>query len=273
MLTLILVTLGFSLALALILGFALGFFQEKFKVERDPLADEVRAALPGANCGGCGFPGCDGYAEAVAKRVAPPNKCTAGGAHTAEAVAKLIGSDAKAEDLISVLLCGGTVAKALPKGDYVGVKTCKAAKLSTGSVKACAWGCQGMGDCVAVCKFDALHMGEDGLPHVDLDNCTGCGMCQAECPQKLFALVPRSRKGSVVICSNRNLAKAQVIKDCKAGCIKCEACVRACPEQCITMQNGIPVTDYSKCTSCGVCVEKCPTKCYVLLEKKAPAEA
>jgi Na+-translocating ferredoxin:NAD+ oxidoreductase RNF subunit RnfB len=267
MLTIILITLVFSVLLAFILGFALGWFQEVFKVVRDPLIDEVRAALPGANCGGCGYPGCDGYAEAAATRKAPPNKCSAGGAATAEAVAKIVGSEAKAEDLVSVLRCIGTKDKALLKGEYVGVQTCRGAKLSAGGVKSCAWGCQGFGDCVAVCKFDALSMGPDGLPHVDHEKCTGCGMCEAECPQKLFVLVPRARKGSIVLCSNRNPVKAAVMKSCKAGCIKCEACVRECPEKCITMVDGIPVTDYAKCTSCGKCVEKCPTKCYRLLQR------
>lgn len=264
--TTVLITLGFSAVLAFILGVALGFFQQKFKVERDPLADAVRNVLPGANCGGCGFPGCDGYAEAVAARRAGPNLCTAGGAATATAVAALVGVDAEAVDLVSVLLCQGTKEKAVTKGAYVGIPTCRAAKLSAGGVKSCAYGCQGFGDCVAVCKFDALSMGEDGLPHVNYDNCTGCGMCADECPQKLFAMVPRDRKGSVVLCSNRTTLKASVLKNCKVGCIKCEACVRICPEHCITMVNGIPVTDYSKCTSCGSCVEKCPTKCYKMLE-------
>jgi Na+-translocating ferredoxin:NAD+ oxidoreductase subunit B len=266
MLNIILITFVFSALLALILGVALGFFQQKFKIERDPLIDAVRAVLPGANCGGCGFPGCNGYAEAAASHAAPPNKCSAGGAATATAVAALVGGNAVAEDLVSVLLCQGSKAKAAIRGKYVGVPTCKAAKLSTGSIKACAWGCQGFGDCVAVCKFGALSMGEDGLPHVDHSKCTGCGMCAAECPQKLFILQPRDRKGSLVRCSNRNTVKSAVIKNCKAGCIKCEACVRACPEQCITMVNGIPLTDYAKCTSCGTCVEKCPTKCYNLLQ-------
>lgn len=276
----ILITIVFSVLLAFVLGVALGFFREKFKVERDPKIDEVRGALPGANCGGCGFPGCDGYAEAVATGRAATTKCSAGGASTAEALSQIMGVNAAAVDLVTVLLCQGTHEKAVSKGDYVGVKTCRASKLSTGSVKMCAWGCQGYGDCVAVCKFDALAMGEDGLPHVNYDNCTGCGMCAEECPQKLFAMVPRARKGSVVACSNRNVIKANVLKTCKVGCIKCEICVKNCPEKCITMVNGIPVTDYSKCTSCGVCVAKCPTKCYVMLEtdvmgtvKKVPATA
>jgi len=266
MVTIVLITIAFSAILAFVLGTALGFFREKFKVERDPKIDEVREALPGANCGGCGYPGCDGYAEAVATGRAPTTKCTAGGSATAEAVSKIMGVDAAREDVVSVLLCQGTKDVAVSKGEYVGVQTCRAAKLSTGSVKACSWGCQGFGDCVNVCKFDALAMGEDGLPHVNYDNCTGCGMCAEECPQKLFVMVPREKKGSIVLCSNRNVIKANVLKTCKTGCIKCEICVKSCPEKCITMVNGIPVTDYSKCTSCGVCVQKCPTHAYKLLE-------
>lgn len=266
MVTIVLITIAFSAILAFVLGTALGFFREKFKVERDPKIDEVREALPGANCGGCGYPGCDGYAEAVATGRAPTTKCTAGGSATAEAVSKIMGVDAAREDVVSVLLCQGTKDVAVSKGEYVGVQTCRAAKLSTGSVKACSWGCQGFGDCVNVCKFDALAMGEDGLPHVNYDNCTGCGMCAEECPQKLFVMVPREKKGSIVLCSNRNVIKANVLKTCKTGCIKCEICVKSCPEKCITMVNGIPVTEYSKCTSCGICVQKCPTHAYKLLE-------
>ncbi len=266
MLNIILITLGFSVVLAFLIGIALGFFQQKFKVEQDPRIDAVRAVLPGANCGGCGFPGCDGYAAAAATGKAPPNKCAAGGAATAAAVAKVLGVEAKAEDVVSVLLCGGTCEKAVKRGNYVGIASCHAAKVSAGSVKVCAYGCQGYGDCTLVCKFDALHMGDDGLPHVDYRKCTGCGLCAAECPQKLFAMVPRARKGSIVLCSNRTTAKASVMKACKAGCIKCENCVRNCPEKCIAMVNGIPVTDYAKCTSCGTCVQKCPTKAYKLLE-------
>lgn len=276
----ILITTGFAALLAFVIGTALGWFEKKFKVERDPKIDEVRAALPGANCGGCGYPGCDGYAEAVATGRAATNKCTAGGSSTAEAVSHIMGVAAVAEDVVAVLLCQGTKDLAAPRGDYIGIRTCRAAKLSAGSLKACNWGCQGLGDCTAVCQFDALHMGDDGLPHVNYDNCTGCGMCVAECPQKLFTLVPRDRKGSVVLCSNRNVIKANVLKTCKIGCIKCEICVKNCPEKCIAMVDGIPVTDYAKCTSCGVCVQKCPTHSYKMLqtdivrtEEKTPVSA
>lgn len=263
---LVLITLGFSFLLALILGLALGWFREKFKVERDPKIDEVRNLLPGVNCGACGYPGCDGYAEAVAGGNTPVTKCAPGGSSVSAALAQLMGVNASAQDVVAVLLCQGVKDKAPAKGEYVGVKTCRAAKLSTGGTKLCAWGCLGYGDCCSVCQFDALHMGKDGLPHVDYQKCTGCGLCVQECPQQILATVPRSRTGSVVVCSNRNVIKANVMKSCKVGCIKCEACVRACPEQCISMVNGIPLTDYARCTSCGLCVEKCPTKCYKLLE-------
>lgn len=264
--TTILITLGFSAILAFILGVALGFFKEIFNVEQDPKVAQVRTALPGANCGGCGYPGCDGYAAAVAAGSAPVDRCAPGGKSVVDVLAGIMGVTASSEEVVAVLRCQGNKDVASLKGIYVGVPTCRAAKLSTGGTKTCSWGCMGYGDCAAVCKFDALSMGDDGLPHVDYGKCTGCGMCASECPQNLFALVPKSRTGSIVLCQNRSVVKAAVSKACKTGCIKCEICVKNCPEKCITMENGIPVTDYSKCTSCGICVSKCPTKCYKLLE-------
>lgn len=274
--TIILITLGFSALLAFALGLALGVFKNIFHVEQDPRVTQVRDALPGVNCGGCGYPGCDGYAAAVAAGAAPVDKCAPGGKSVVEILAGIMGVTASSEEVVAVLRCQGTREKASLKGNYVGIPTCRAAKLSAGGTKTCSWGCMGYGDCTLVCKFDALHMDDDGLPRVDYENCTGCGMCVVECPQGLFALVPRDRKGSVVLCQNRAVVKPSVAKACKIGCIKCEICVKNCPEKCITMENGIPVTDYSKCTSCGVCVTKCPTKCYILLEdgviRYAPAK-
>ncbi|HON89368.1 MAG TPA: RnfABCDGE type electron transport complex subunit B [Spirochaetales bacterium] len=267
----IIITLIFSVILASVLGIALGYFKVKFNVEKDPRVAELEGILPGVNCGGCGYPGCSGYAEALAKGIAPVNLCSPGGKSVSDAIAATLGVNAvSTEPVVAMLLCQGTKDVAKDRGTYVGIKTCRGAKISAGGTKTCAYGCAGFGDCVAVCQFDALTMGSDGLPHVDYLKCTGCGMCVQECPQQLFVLVPKSRKGSLVLCSNRTTAKASVIKACKTGCIKCEACVRACPEHCISMVNGIPVTDYSKCTSCGICVEKCPTKCYQLIQKTIP---
>ncbi len=262
----ILLTLIFAAVLAFVLGLALGFFKDFFRVERDIKIDEVRAALPGANCGACGFPGCDGYAEAVAAGQTTVTRCTVGGKAVAELLAKIMGVDAKAETVVAVLACQGSIDRAPSKGQYQGALSCRAAKIATGSTKLCAWGCLGLGDCTLVCQFDALHMGDDGLPHVNYEKCTGCGLCIAECPQMLLRRVPKDRKGAIVLCTNRNTIKAQIRKTCSVACIKCEICVKNCPEQCIHMENGIPIVDYTKCTSCGICVAKCPTNSFKLLE-------
>lgn len=264
--SIVIITAIFAVILALTLGIALGFFREFFKVERDPMIDTVRGELPGANCGACGFPGCDGYATAVAARTVEVTRCSVGGKAVAERLASLMGVTASAEDIVAVLACQGSKEHAPLKGEYVGVKTCRAAKISAGGTKLCAWGCLGYGDCTRVCKFDALSMGADGLPHVDYDKCTGCAMCIAECPQMILRKVPKARVGAKVICSNRNPLKAMVMKTCKVGCIKCEICVKNCPEKCIVMDKGIPVVDYEKCTSCGTCVAKCPTKVFKMLQ-------
>jgi len=263
--SIVLTTALLSLVIAFILGLALGFFKEFFAVEEDPLIGQIRAALPGANCGACGFPGCDNYAASIVKDAAGINSCSVGGQAVAEKIAGLVGGSADVKPMVAMLACRGTHEKALLKGEYIGVKSCRAARISTGSIKRCTWGCQGFGDCTRVCKFGAIQMGEDGLPHIDGERCTGCMACANECPQHIIWVIPRDLKGSRPQCSNLNVNKAMVAKNCKNGCIKCELCVKNCPEQCIKMANGIPVVDNAKCTSCGTCVAKCPMKVMTLL--------
>jgi Na+-translocating ferredoxin:NAD+ oxidoreductase RNF subunit RnfB len=236
-------------------------------VEKDPLEGQVREALPGANCGACGFPGCDGYASAVAAKTADISRCSVGGKDTAEKLSAVMGVSATVIPAVAVLACKGSKEHAPLKGNYTGVATCRGAKLSAGGTKLCAWGCLGYGDCTKVCKFGALSMGSEGLPVIDYAKCTGCKICIAECPQTILKAVSRETLGAIVICSNHNPIKAMVMKTCKAGCIKCELCVKNCPKQCITMINGIPQVDYATCTSCGACVSKCPTKVFKILQK------
>jgi Na+-translocating ferredoxin:NAD+ oxidoreductase RNF subunit RnfB len=263
----VVITALFALSLAFVLGLALGFFKRFFAVEQDPLAGKIREILPGANCGACGFPGCDGYAAALAEGRAGVNSCSVGGRAVAEQLAALTGETANIISVVAVLACRGTHDKALLKGEYTGVPSCRAAKISTESIKRCSWGCQGFGDCVKVCKFGALSMGDGGIPQVDVSRCTGCKACMAECPQHIIWAVPRNLKGARPLCSNLNALKTTVAKNCKAGCIKCEICVKNCPEECIKMVNGIPAVDYAKCTSCGTCVTKCPIKVMKLTER------
>jgi RnfABCDGE-type electron transport complex B subunit len=265
--SIVLTTALFALVLAFILGAALGFFKQFFAVRQDPLISQIRECLPGANCGACGYPGCDGNAAAVASRQTDINRCSVGGIEAANKLAALVGGSADVKPVAAVITCRGAEDKALLKGKYLGVKSCRAAKISTGSIKRCSWGCQGFGDCLKVCKFGALSMGEKGLPVVDYSKCTGCKACMAECPQHIIRAVPKDVIGAIPLCSNLNVLKAMVARNCKAGCIKCELCVKNCPEGCIKMANGIPVVDYSKCTACGTCTEKCPIKVMKLLKR------
>jgi Na+-translocating ferredoxin:NAD+ oxidoreductase RNF subunit RnfB len=262
----ILLTLVVSLIVAFVLGFLLGFFKKMFYVPVDERIEQVRAVLPGANCGGCGFPGCDGLAAAIVAGDAPPNGCTAGGEAVAEAVGKALGVSVSTEIKVALLACQGCVGCAVPNGEYLGLKSCAAAKLTTNGTKACAYGCIGFGDCALVCQFGALFMGDDGLPHIDRAKCTGCGMCANVCPQHALLLVPAKRTGAVALCSNRTTNKPSVLKQCKAGCIKCAKCEKDCPVGAIVLVNGIPLVDYEKCTSCGVCVSDCPTHVLKLQE-------
>ena len=258
--SIILITLIFALALAFALGLALGFFKQIFDVKEDPLIGQIREVLPGANCGACGFPGCDGFAAAIAEKSASINGCTPGGKAVADQLAAIVGGSADIIPKIAMMLCCGTKEKAFDRGKYIGVDHCRAVKISAGSFKACIWACQGFGDCVEVCKFDAISMGEDGLPHIDREKCTGCGVCAVECPQNIIKMIEKDLTGAITVCSNQSVIKGQVAKNCKAGCIKCEICIKQCPEQCMKMENSIPVVDYSKCTNCGVCAQKCPRK-------------
>ncbi|MDR3167050.1 MAG: RnfABCDGE type electron transport complex subunit B [Treponema sp.] len=256
----IITTAIFAVLLAFVLGAALGFFRDFFKVAEDPRKSRIREALPGANCGACGYPGCDGYAAAVAAGEAETNRCSVGGKAVMETISALLGVKATMAPAVVVLACRGSADHAPHKGDYRGLAPCRGAKLSTGGTKLCLWGCLGFGDCVKICQFGALSMGDDGLPRVDYGKCTGCKLCINECPQGLLRDVPADLTGAFALCSNRNPLKAMVLKTCKTGCIKCELCVKNCPEQCIVMDRGIPLVDYTKCISCGTCVSKCPTK-------------
>jgi len=267
--TIIIITAIFALVLAFVIGTALGFFRDFFAVPRDPLADAIREALPGANCGACGLPGCDNYAAAIAAGKAGINSCTVGGSAVAEKLARITGQTGEAvQQTVAVLACRGGYLHAPVKGTYTGLKTCRGAKLATGSTKLCAWGCLGFGDCVSVCKFGALSLDkEKGLPVIDYAKCTGCRMCMTECPQGLLRGVSKDQKGAIILCANRNPNRQGVIKTCKIACIKCGQCVKNCPHQCIDLSSNVPVVDLSKCDSCGTCVEKCPTKVFKIIER------
>ena len=266
----ILATLIVSIVLAFVLGVLLGVFRKVFYVEVDETVEKVRGVLPGANCGGCGYPGCDGCAAAIAAGEAPVTACSAGGASVAEAIGKIMGISADVEPKTAVLLCRGEKGKAVENAFYRGVQSCRAASISGTRTKLCDSGCLGFGDCEAACSFGALAIGGNGLPQIDPAKCTGCGVCVSTCPQHLLALFPSSETGSLVFCSCKSMKKNTLLKNCKVACIKCGKCARGCHANAITMDvaSGLPVVDRSLCDSCGACAAGCPTGAIALVENR-----
>ncbi|MHC6203513.1 RnfABCDGE type electron transport complex subunit B [Breznakiellaceae bacterium SP9] len=256
----ILNTAIFAAVVALVLGILLGLFKQLFAVFEDPLKLEVRAVLAGANCGACGFPGCDGYADAIFKKEVGIDKCSVGGTATVEKLSKITGATGSLIPIVAVVACRGSKGHAVIKGKYTGIPTCRGAKLSAGGTKLCSWGCLGFGDCIKACHFGGITMGEDGLPVIDTALCTGCKSCVAECPQGIIRAVVKKERGPMPLCNNRNPIRAMVRRTCDLGCMKCEVCVKNCTEKAIVIDKGLPLIDYDKCTHCGTCVTKCPAK-------------
>lgn len=256
-----------ALVIAFVLGVLLGLFKKIFHVDTDPKVDKVREVLSGANCGGCGLAGCDAFAGAVVKGDAPVNGCVAGGSECAAKVAEILGqAGVEVKPQIAVLACQGSKDCAADKGEYIGVKTCKAANLVMNGTKKCTFGCIGLGDCVKACPFGAAKMGENGLPVFDKSKCVGCGKCKIACPKNLISIYDADTKGPIALCSTHSDNKPQIKKDCSKGCFKCGMCARKCPEQAIDITSGILKIDYAKCTSCGECVSVCPDKVLVLFQ-------
>lgn len=250
--------------LGLFFGFALAAAAMRFHVPVNPLVDRVRGRLPSANCGACGFAGCQVYAEAVVERPeVSPNLCIPGRADVASAVAELTGKQlGTVQDRIVVLRCHGTSAYARDEAEYAGIQTCAAASLVFGGPKACKNGCLGLGDCVAVCPFGALTLGADGIPVVDVEKCTGCALCVAACPKDLYEIYPREHRIELS-CVARD--KQSVVRaTCMVGCTLCRKCVAKCPAEAITWDGKTILIDHEKCLAYGpdcneVCVDICPS--------------
>lgn len=262
-------TLALGLA-GLVFGGLLALAAQKFRVQVDPKVTEVLSVLPGANCGGCGYPGCSGLASAIAEGKAPVNACVVGGNPVAERIAGIMGVAASAvEPMVAVVYCQGSDSLAEKSAEYDGVEDCRALD-QIGGTKSCPYGCLGLGTCVRACKFGAMYMSKDGLPVVIKEKCTGCGACARVCPRHVIDMVPKSKEVHILC---RSYDRGPVVrKYCKVGCIACQACVRACPLKCISMDRGtLAKIDYSVCDNCGICATKCPVKTIVDEKKVASA--
>ena len=245
--------------LGLILGLFLGIAAKAFHVETDPREDKISAALPGNNCGGCGYPGCTGLAAAIVNGEAPVNACPVGGAAVAKEVAAIMGVEADdTKRMAAYVKCAGDCEKAAKNYEYTGAEDCRmAALLPGGGDKSCAYGCLGYGSCVSACPFDAIQI-VNGIALVDKDACKACGKCIEACPKKLIELLPYDSK-YIVACSSKDKGP-DVMKKCKAGCIGCGLCKKNCPKEAIDIKDLLAYIDQDKCEKCGVCAEKCPKK-------------
>ncbi len=239
--------IAFFVLFGITCGMVLAYVARRFAVQVDPKIEAVRACLPGANCGACGYAGCESYAEAVVTDPAcPPGKCAPGKGAVAEKVAAITGKAAgEASVVISYLRCSRNDGQVKQKHSYVGVDTCQAANIAFGGPHECTFACIGYGDCETACPFHAIHM-KDGMPVIDPEECTGCGVCVKICPKQVLQLLPKDAP-VYVPCSTKDKAKA-VTDVCKAGCIHCLACTRKDNKDVVSMVKGRIEIDYDKLT-------------------------
>lgn len=255
----IITAVGIIGGVGLLISIFLSVFGNIFRVEVDERETAIVNALPGNNCGGCGYAGCANLAEAIVKGKANVNACPVGGAAVAESISKIMGKDAGKNDrMVAYVKCLGTCDKTAKSYDYTGINDCLMASGVPGSGdKACDYGCLGYGSCKNVCKFDAIQI-IDGIAVIDKEKCTSCGQCIKACPKHLIELVPYN-DSVVVSCSSKDKGPI-VMKVCKTGCIGCGICAKNCESAAITLADNVAHIDQDKCIQCGVCIEKCPKK-------------
>ncbi len=263
----ILIAIGILGGLGLIFGLVLAAASKVFYVETDPRLELLNEALPGANCGGCGFAGCSAYAEAVLAGEAEIGLCGAGGNESAQAMAAVMGIEISEQvRKVALVRCSGyqvvdesgNATGAKRKGEYEGFKDCLAAsKVGGNGPIACKYGCLGFGNCVKACKYDALSI-VDGVAKVDSEKCVGCMVCAAACPRDL--IIPVAYDKHVIIACASHAKGAVTVRGCSQGCIGCGLCTKICPHAAITVDKNLATIDYDKCTECGLCAAVCPKK-------------
>ena len=265
--------------IALVSAVVLYVCSKKFAVHEDPRLAQVAEILPGANCGGCGYPGCSGMAAALVKGADAGSLeglyCPVGGAGVMGQVADLLGmAVANTEPKVAVVRCNGTCEMRPRLAEYNGLRTCTAMNSCSAGETACGYGCLGCGDCVKACAFGAITMNpETGLPEVDEEKCAGCGACAKACPRHVIELRKKGLKGRRVYvrCVNKDKGAA-AMKACKAACIGCGKCEKECKFDAITIENNLSYIDPDKCRMCRKCVDVCPTHAIIAVNFPAPRQ-
>ena len=266
--TSVLALLGIGAAAAVILAVA----SRLLRVEENPLVELVAEALPGANCGGCGFAGCDAYAAAVVVNAdVPANLCTVGGAETSAKVGELSGKAVMAgEPVVAFRRCSRNEGNVQKRFSYFGTSTCDSAAMLEDGPYMCAWSCLGLGDCMRACPFDAIYI-ENGMAEIIASRCVSCGQCVKACPRSILQLIPRRAR---VACHCATHDKLKAVSDvCDIGCISCLKCVKACPAKAISLDDSRIEIDHPACleygTGCGeACVNACPRS---ILHRRMPS--
>ncbi|HPX99649.1 MAG TPA: Fe-S cluster domain-containing protein [Bacteroidaceae bacterium] len=248
--------------IGLILGIVLYVVARKFAVDTDPRVEQIIEILPGANCGGCGLPGCAAFAEACVKRDSMEGlNCPASSSGVMQQIAAITGRAVQeSTPKVAVVRCNGSCENRPRVNNYDGASRCVIAAMQTGGETGCFYGCLGCGDCVTVCKFDAIHMNpETGLPEVDQEKCTACGVCVKACPRGIIELRNKNKLDRRIYVSCVNKDKGPVAKKaCAVACIGCGKCVKVCSFDAITLENNLAYIDFEKCRLCRKCIDECP---------------
>ena len=232
----------------------------------------IREVLPGANCGACGFAGCDDYAAAFSDNPDLSTAlCPVGGAGVSAQIAEVLGVDAaEADPMVAMVMCQGNygVTQKIMEADRI--HTCKEAKMFYGGQWACPYGCLGLGDCYNVCKFDAISI-QNGVAKINRDKCVACGACENVCPNHIISMV---KKKNLVFVACKSMEKgAKTRKTCENGCIGCMKCQKSCKFDAIKVENNVAQVDLDACKNCGLCAKECPTGAIInFRKKKAPAK-
>ncbi len=243
--------------MGLIFGAALSIASGIFAVKEDERKPRILEALPGANCGGCGYAGCSAYADAIIENNAPVNLCPVGKQQCADQIDSIMGVEsAKVKKMIANVRCRGNNEYANSKFNYYGINDCAAAARLLDGYMSCKYGCLGFGNCMRACPNNAISIG-NGVAEINRDLCVGCGACADACPKHVIDILPADT-AFLIKCSNHDKG-ALTRKECTAGCVGCRICEKNCPSGAITVIDNLAVVDYQKCINCGVCIKKCPS--------------
>ena len=249
--------------LGALLGVGLYVASKFFYVKKDERIARVEGALPGLNCGACGFAGCESYAEAIISTDVALDLCKPGGPDALTELGQIMGKavEFSGEKLVAQVHCRGGEDTAEYVFKYEGIADCNAATLLYGGAKKCPHGCLGLGSCIKVCPVDAIDYEQTGLVWVDRNKCISCEKCVDICPTAVMKMIPYTAE--VLIGCNSTDKGGVVRKYCKVGCIGCKKCEKSSPEGGFVIENFLARIDYSQGGERNSARQDCPTKCIV----------